>query len=61
MPRKTNKGSRGNVKGIPKRRSSAAKALANPLFKQRVVAVKKKRYLDDLEMKEVFDAVTLDD
>ena len=57
MPRKSsnnNKGTRGNAKGIPKRRSSAAKALANPLFKPRVVSVKKKRYLSELEMDEVF-------
>lgn len=54
MPRKTNKGNRGNVKGIPKRRSYAAKALANPLFKPRVVSVKKKKYLSDLELDEIF-------
>ena len=44
----------------PKRRNVAAKALEEPLFRQRVVAVKKKRYLDDLELKEAFDHAELD-
>jgi hypothetical protein len=60
MPRKTNKPNKSHQRP-KKKRNTAAKALEKPIFRQRVVAVKKKRYLDELELKEAFqNAPTLD-
>jgi len=57
MPRKSKSTTGNKPKGLPKRRSSAAKALSKPLYRQRVVNVKKHKLLE----KETNDANSLDD